>query len=94
MSESGKDGGGALSALAGGAKARFEDILAKAGDNGKWQITIFLFTWIEGILIGCHHLSSTFLGASMDHWCNVNKIPAFNNLQWTDEQKKKYAIPL
>ena len=34
------------------------------GENGRWQIIIFLFTWIEGALIGCHHLSSVFLGAS------------------------------
>ena len=35
------------------------------GDQGKWQIVVFLFTWIEGILIGMYHLSSTFLGAQV-----------------------------
>merc|ERR1719450_1837655 len=75
------------------ARARFEDILIKVGDNGKWQIVIFLFTWIEGILIGFHHLSSTFLGASMDHWCNTDKISQLANVQWTLDQKKQFAIP-
>ena len=35
------------------------------GDQGKWQIVVFLFTWIEGVLIGMYHLSSTFLGAQV-----------------------------
>jgi len=104
MSEGGKDaapdgeggGGGATAPLSGGdgggARARFEDILSKVGDNGKWQIIIFLFTWIEGLLIGFHHLSSSFLGASMDHWCNtdqMSQLPA----TWSLEQRKNYAIP-
>lgn len=64
------------------------------GDQNKWQIVIFLFTWIEGILIGFHHLSSSFLGASMGHWCNLDHIDVLNNLDWTVEQKKQYALPL
>ena len=44
------------------AKYKFEDILSSIGDQDKWQIMIFLFTWIEGCLIGFHHLSSSFLG--------------------------------
>ena len=88
----GKEGG--ATSMLGSAKVKFEDILQLAGENGKWQIVIFLFTWIEGILIGFHHLSSSFLGASMDHWCNVDKIPELDNLGWTDEQKKNYTIPL
>lgn len=42
-------------------KVKFEDFLKLVGENGRWQIVIFLFTWIEGALIGCHHLSSSFL---------------------------------
>jgi OCT family organic cation transporter-like MFS transporter 4/5 len=80
---------GALSS----SRVRFEDILKLVGDEGRWQITIFLFTWIEGILIGFHHLSSSFLGASMGHWCNVDKITELDNLGWTLEQKKNYSIP-
>ena len=77
-----------------GTKVRFEDILQMVGENGRWQIVIFLFTWIEGMLIGCHHLSSTFLGASMDHWCNVSHIDAVSGKNWwTDDQKKTLAIP-
>jgi len=65
------------------------------GDQNKWQIIIFLFTWIEGCLIGFHHLSSSFLGASMPHWCNVDHIDAFANVQgWNLTQKKQFAIPM
>ena len=78
----------------GSAKVRFEDILQMVGENGRWQIVIFLFTWIEGILIGCHHLSSTFLGASMDHWCNTSNIESLEGLGWDVEQRKQYAIPM
>ena len=74
-------------------KVRFEDILKLVGDEGRWQITIFMFTWIEGILMGFHHLSSSFLGASMDHWCNVDNLSELNS-DWTDEQKKNFTIPM
>jgi len=65
------------------------------GDQDKWQIMIFLFTWIEGCLIGFHHLSSSFLGASMDHWCNLDHIEVMKNVNssWTLEEKKQFAIP-
>eukprot|EP00096_Caligus_rogercresseyi_P010966 TRINITY_DN4168_c0_g1_i1.p1 TRINITY_DN4168_c0_g1~~TRINITY_DN4168_c0_g1_i1.p1 ORF type:complete len:606 (-),score=82.03 TRINITY_DN4168_c0_g1_i1:387-2204(-) len=78
----------------GGKKVKFEDVLTLIGDQGKWQIMIFMITWIECILIGCHHLSSSFLGASMDHWCNTEHIDALQGLNsWTLEEKKKFAIP-
>jgi len=72
---------------------KFEDFLQLVGENGRWQIIIFLFTWIEGALIGCHHLSSVFLGASMSHWCNTSHIGALNTVNWTVDQKMKFAIP-
>ena len=77
------------------AKYKFEDILSMVGDQDKWQIMIFLFTWIEGCLIGFHHLSSSFLGASMDHWCNLDHIEVMKNVNssWTLEEKKQFAIP-
>lgn len=74
-------------------KVRFEDILQLVGENGRWQIVIFLFTWIEGVLIGCHHLSSSFLGASMDHWCNTSHMDELQGRGWTVENIKDYAIP-
>lgn len=74
-------------------KHKFEDILSMVGDQNKWQIIIFLFTWIEGILIGFHHLSSSFLGASMGHWCDLDHIEVLDNVAWTTEQKKQYALP-
>lgn len=76
-----------------GKKPKFEDLLNMIGSEGKWQIMIFLFTWIEGLLIGCHHLSSSFLGASMEHWCNTSHISELDRLNWTPDQKKQYAIP-
>jgi hypothetical protein len=74
-------------------KLKFEDILCMVGENDRWQIIILLFTWIEGALIGCHHYSSSFLAASMPHWCNLDHIGELNNVSWTLEQKKQYAIP-
>lgn len=93
--EEGQEGKNSLAARRGSKKkpAKFEDILQMAGDHGRWQITIFLITWIEGILIGCHHLSSSFLGASMDHWCNLGHVQALQDVPWTLEQKKQYALP-
>jgi len=38
----------ALGSAGGGgqqSKVKFEDLLHMVGDNGKWQIVIFLFTW-------------------------------------------------
>jgi len=64
------------------------------GDQNKWQIVIFLYTWIEGFLIGFHHLSSSFLGATDGHWCNFDAIPAINNTGWTLEQKKSFSLPI
>jgi len=75
-----------------GQGATFEDLLLKVGDKGRWQYTIFLFTWIEGILIGCHHLSSVFLGFTPDHWCSLKEINFPGN--WNLEQKKSYLIPI
>jgi hypothetical protein len=75
-------------------RVRFEDLLQAVGESGRWQIVIFLFTWIEGVLIGFHHLSSTFLGASMGHWCNISHVPLLADKPWTIEQKKQYALPL
>jgi len=76
-------------------KVRFEDILKLVGDEGRWQITIFMFTWIEGILIGFHHLSSSFLGASMDHWCNLDNVSSkLTNYGWTSQQIKDFSIPM
>eukprot|EP00095_Tigriopus_kingsejongensis_P005178 maker-scaffold237_size242172-snap-gene-1.35 protein:Tk05178 transcript:maker-scaffold237_size242172-snap-gene-1.35-mRNA-1 annotation:"sugar transporter" len=77
-----------------GPKVRFEDLLSMVGDSGRWQITIFLFTWIEGILIGCHHLSSSFLGASMDHWCNTSYMEPLQGKSWTIAEKKEFSIPM
>ena len=37
----------------------------------RWQYKIFLLTWIEGVLIGFHHLSSVFLGYTPKHWCKL-----------------------
>jgi len=64
------------------------------GDQNKWQIVIFLYTWIEGFLIGFHHLSSSYLGASDGHWCNIDAIDKISNQGWSIAQKKNYSIPL
>ena len=40
----------------------------------RWQYKIFLLTWIEGVLIGFHHLSSVFLGYTPKHWCKLGNV--------------------
>lgn len=77
----GREGGGGT----------FDDILVMTGDSGKWQYMIFLFTWIEGVLIGFHHLSSSFLGYEPDHWCDLTEI-SFPP-KWSADQIKSFAIP-
>lgn len=62
-----------------------------AGDQGRWQYTIFLFTWIEGVLIGFHHLSSVFLGYTPDHWCSLKEISFPDG--WSLDQRKDYSLP-
>jgi OCT family organic cation transporter-like MFS transporter 4/5 len=69
----------------------FEDILSLVGDKGRWQYKIFLLTWIEGVLIGFHHLSSVFLGYTPKHWCKLGDLPLPD--EWSLEQKKNFSIP-
>jgi len=69
----------------------FEDILSLVGDKGRWQYKIFLLTWIEGVLIGFHHLSSVFLGYTPKHWCKLGDLPLPG--EWSLEQKKNFSIP-
>ena len=77
-----------------GASQKFEDILVMVGDQGRWQYMVFLFTWIEGILIGCHHLSSVFLGYSPNHWCDFNAtFPNTTLPDWSVAEKKNFSIP-
>lgn len=70
---------------------KFEDILHIVGDKGRWQYKIFLLTWIEGILIGFHHLSSVFLGYTPDHWCKLGDLALPET--WSLEQKQNFSIP-
>jgi len=71
---------------------KFEDILLLAGDKGKWQYRTFLVLWIEGIIIGFHHLSSVFLGYTPKFTCQTNHIDFPQS--WSPEQIKNYSIPL
>ena len=45
------------------------------------------------MLIGCHHLSSSFIGASMPHWCNTSTMSRISDKSWSLEQMKRFAIP-
>ena len=65
-----------------------------AGTRSKLQYLIVSLFRIEGILIGNYHLSSTFLGAEMDHWCNTSNIQFLKDYEWTPEEKKNFSIPL
>ena len=71
---------------------KFEDILSLVGDRGRWQFRIFLFSWLEGILIGFHHLSSAFLGFVPEHHCSYEDIEFPSG--WTDAEKKNFTIPV
>merc|ERR1711953_1302080 len=70
---------------------KFEDILTLVGDRGRWQFKVFLFSWLEGILIGLHHMSSAFLGFVPQHHCSYDDIQFPSH--WTEEQKKNFTIP-
>jgi len=69
---------------------KFEDLLSLVGDKGKWQYRTTLFTWIEGVIIGFHHLSSVFLGFSPKHWCASPPDIDFPS-SWTSDQIKNYT---
>ena len=71
---------------------KFEDILSLVGDRGRWQFRVFLFSWLEGILIGFHHLSSAFLGFVPEHHCSYDDIEFPSG--WTDSEKKNFTIPV
>merc|ERR1712110_260243 len=71
---------------------KFEDILSLVGDRGRWQFRVFLFSWLEGILIGFHHLSSAFLGFVPEHHCNYDDIEFPSG--WSDIEKKNFTIPV
>ena len=73
-------------------KTTFESLMKLVGDKGRWQYRVFLFTWLEGILIGFHHLSSAFLGHVPVHHCSLDGIDFPS--QWTDIMKKNYSLPL
>ena len=71
---------------------KFEDILTMVGDRGRWQFKVFLFSWLEGILIGLHHMSSAFLGFVPEHHCSYEDIDFPTN--WTEDQIKNFTIPV
>ena len=73
-------------------KTTFESLMKLVGDKGRWQYRVFLFTWLEGILIGFHHLSSAFLGHVPVHHCSLDGIDFPS--QWNDIMKKNYSLPL
>ena len=69
-----------LPSVAGKMETTWEDITKLVGDKGRWQYRVFLFTWLEGILIGFHHLASSFLGHVPEHWCSTEDTLML--LQW------------
>ena len=73
-------------------KTTFESLMKLVGDKGRWQYRVFLFTWLEGILIGFHHLSSAFLGHVPVHHCSLDGLDFPSH--WTDVMKKNYSLPL
>merc|ERR1711988_411130 len=81
-----------ISRATSGPRMKFEDILTMVGDRGRWQFKVFLFSWLEGILIGLHHMSSAFLGFVPEHHCSYEDIDFPTN--WTEDQIKNFTIPV
>ncbi|XP_023324223.1 organic cation transporter protein isoform X3 [Eurytemora carolleeae] len=71
---------------------KFEDLLELIGTKGRWQYRTFFFLWIEGIIIGFHHLSSVFLGYTPGFWCSDPDISYPGS--WTPDQIKNYTVPV
>lgn len=52
----------------------FDDILNKIGGFGRVQVVLYILLGIIGIPCAMQNLGMVFFGASMDHWCKVDKL--------------------
>jgi len=68
-----------------------DDIYKKIGDRGPYQVGLWCIIMVVSVPCGWHHMSITFLGAKMDHWCRIEELDALN---LTADQYKHLAIPL
>ena len=66
----------------------FDAVFEYIGSCGVYQIALFIFLALPGIFSGYQSMAMTFLGPFQDHWC---KIDALKN--YTDIQQKYIAIP-
>ena len=48
---------------------QFEEILKLAGDAGLWQLLVFVWSMIGGLMTGAHNVSSAFVGGVPEHRC-------------------------
>ncbi|XP_068242977.1 solute carrier family 22 member 7-like [Palaemon carinicauda] len=71
-------------------KVSFEHLLDISGIDGLWTILMFLMCSFCGFTSPFQMLSYQFLGATPEHWCQVEELYASN---WTDEQVLSLAIP-
>ncbi|XP_066963443.1 solute carrier family 22 member 3-like isoform X2 [Macrobrachium rosenbergii] len=71
-------------------KVSFEHLLDISAVDGRWIFYMFLMCSFSGFNSPFQVLSYQFLGATPDHWCQVEELYASN---WTDEQVLSLAIP-
>ncbi|XP_043208462.1 organic cation transporter protein-like [Amphibalanus amphitrite] len=50
-------------------RIQFEEILRLAGDGGLWQVLVFVWSVIGGLMTGAHNVSSAFVGGEPEHRC-------------------------
>ena len=58
-----------LPTMAAARGVQFEEILRLAGDAGLWQMLVFAWSMVGGLLTGMHNVSSAFVGAVPEHRC-------------------------
>ncbi|XP_064083196.1 organic cation transporter protein-like isoform X2 [Macrobrachium nipponense] len=71
-------------------KVSFEHLLDISAVDGRWIFYMFLMCSFSGFNSPFQVLTYQFLGATPDHWCQVEELYASN---WTDEQVLSLAIP-
>ncbi|XP_033115417.1 organic cation transporter protein-like [Anneissia japonica] len=50
---------------------RLDDILARIGEFGRYQLWVFHWYCMLTVSVSFHHLGQVFLGGATDHWCKV-----------------------
>ncbi|XP_076034218.1 organic cation transporter protein-like [Oratosquilla oratoria] len=68
----------------------FEYLLSLVGENGIWNISMFLLIFIGPYISTFTVISYQFLGATPDYWCQIQELIDAN---WTTSQIIDFALP-